>query len=188
MFLFNSTDKKKKLPKKIAIITDDDRFPQSKEKEYSIDNLVADSYKNHIALHTSLIAPNTRNRIKNLESVANKQTSISVNTAFQTLEYDLCYSNLPDNLAALQNNFLYKYLKANCPDPVVHMDTYLSSLKSNFSKQEQEKLAILMWKCMPSKAVFAQDFALHIIENIAEAKTSFVVPPYIVKAFNHLKN
>lgn len=188
MFLFNSTDNKKKLPKKIAIVTDDDRFPKSKEEIYNIDNLVAGSYKNHITLHKSLIAPNTRNRIKNLESVANKQMNISVNAAFQTLEYDLCYSNVPDNLADLQNNFLYKYLKANCADVALHMDPYLSSLKSKFSEEEQQKLAILMWKCMPGKAVFAQDFALHIIENIAEAKTSFVVPPYIVEAFNHLKN
>jgi putative ATP-dependent endonuclease of the OLD family len=188
MFLFNSSDIRKRLPKKIAIVTDDDRYPKSKNKEYSIVKLVADSYKNHGKLHSLLYGALPRNRIKNLESVANKQKSISVHAAFQTLEYDLCLSNTPNTLAGFQDNFLYKYLKANCVDPVVHLETYLSSLNTTFTKEQQEKLAILMWKCMPGKAAFAQDFSLHITDNIMEAKSSFVVPLYIVEAFNHLRN
>lgn len=188
MFLFNSTEPKKRLPKKIAIVTDDDRFPKSKRKEYAIANLVADNYKNHNELHAYLYGSSPPNRVRNLESVANKQKSISVHPSFQTMELDLCINNIPDNSADLKENFLYKYLKANCRDEVMHLDDYLVMLGTKFSKEERERLGILMWKCMPGKAVFAQDFALHIIENLAEAKASFIVPPYIVKAFEHLKS
>jgi len=44
------------------------------------------------------------------------------------------------------------------------------------------------WKTFPTKAEFAQDFSIHLLENLAEAKLSFKVPQYILNALNHLKN
>lgn len=187
MFLFNSTDPKRRLPKKIAILSDDDRYSKSKDKKYKIDMLVADSYKEHNALHSLLYSAKTGNRINNLSSVANKQTTIIINSAFQTLEYDLCLSNVANDKASFQVNFLYLYLKKHYPVPVVSLDGYLSLLSATFSPQEKQKLAILMWKCMPGKATFAQDFSLYIMENIADAKANFSVPKYIINAFDHLK-
>lgn len=188
MFLFNSTDSKRKLPKKIAIVTDDDRYSASKKKEYKIERLIENEYFNLNKLHQELNGASNSNRVNNIESIANNQSNISINTAFQTLEYALCLSNIKDNINDLQDSFLYKFLKSIYNKSIFPVDTYLEALgKTNIDKAEKEKIAILMWKCMPSKADFAQDFSLHIIEHIQEAKESFIVPEYIVKAFNHLK-
>ncbi|MEK6451717.1 MULTISPECIES: ATP-dependent nuclease [unclassified Myroides] len=188
MFLFNSIDDKRRLPKKVAIVTDDDRYPASKKKEYKIERLIENGYLNLSKLHQELNGRSNSNRVKNIESIANNQSNISINTAFQTLEYALCLSNMKKNIIELQDSFLYKFLKNRYDQPIYPVDTYLESLgTANIIEEEKEKIAILMWKCMPSKADFAQDFSLHIIEHIQEAKESFIVPEYIVKAFNHLK-
>jgi len=53
---------------------------------------------------------------------------------------------------------------------------------------DTSEVAILLWKTFPTKAEFAQDFSIHLLENLAEAKLSFKVPQYILNALNHLKN
>ncbi|MNR58695.1 hypothetical protein D3C85_1797520 [compost metagenome] len=54
--------------------------------------------------------------------------------------------------------------------------------------EEVRKVAILLWKSFPTKAEFAQDFSIHLLDNLLEAKVSFKVPAYILNALNHLKN
>ncbi|MNL85888.1 hypothetical protein D3C87_2143740 [compost metagenome] len=63
----------------------------------------------------------------------------------------------------------------------------MKGLPEDLNETEQEKIALLLWKCLPGKAVFAQDFSYHILENLDDAKQNFIVPKYIETAFNHLK-
>jgi len=48
------------------------------------------------------------------------------------------------------------------------------------------QVQILIWKALPSKAEFAQDFSVYLLANLATAQTNFVVPVYIQKAITHL--
>jgi len=187
MFLFNSSDSTKRLPKKIAILTDDDRYPASKNIEYKFENLVADNHKMHDALHVSLTTSSKSNRVNNLVSIANNQPTIVVKSAFQTLEFDLCLSNVLKTKNETENNFLYRYLNSVSSVQMITVNTYLSKLGDDLTETEREKIAILMWKSMPGKSAFAQEFSLHIMDNIDDAKKSFIVPEYINEAFIHLK-
>ncbi|MDP1843253.1 MAG: AAA family ATPase [Sediminibacterium sp.] len=187
MFLFNSSAETKRLPKRVAILTDDDRFPKSKEKEYSLDNLIKNNYKQLEALRNELANAPLRNRVKNLNSVKNGQALIDIQFSYQTMEYDLCKSNVRPTKTECQTNFLYKYIETTCPDQIRKVNAYLDTLDENLIDDEQINVAILLWKALPPKAVFAQKLALHIIHNLDEAKKYFSVPEYIKSAFTHLK-
>lgn len=187
LFLFNSTSGKKRLPKKVAILTDDDRFPPSKREEYNLEKLAENNYQILDSLHDIFTKGNVCNRVNNLISIRNNQSNVSVKSAFQTLEYDLCLSNVADTKTELFNNFLYKYIASQYSTEFVFVENYLKALPDNFNSDQKGKLAILLWKCIPDKATFAQDFSLHITENIEGAQTSFNVPLYIQESFTHLK-
>lgn len=186
MFLFNSTDSKKRLPKKAAILTDDDRCTISKKKEYKLDKLVENNYQTLNDLHNMIITGTAANRISNLNSVANGQASILISPAIQTMEFDLCRNNILTTKTQTGQNFLFKYMLANYPAEMAEVLTFMGTLPETLSIADQEKLAVLVWKCLPGKAVLAQDFSYHILENIDDAKATFVVPKYIQAAFNHL--
>jgi putative ATP-dependent endonuclease of OLD family len=65
---------------------------------------------------------------------------------------------------------------------------YTQTFESDImSELEKRKVGILLWKALPSKAEFAQNFSIHILENIEAAKGSFVIPPYIEEGLAHLK-
>lgn len=187
MFLFNSSTGKKRLPKKVAILTDDDRLPKSKEKEYALDKLIENNYQKLDALHSELKNAPTRNRVNNLNSVKNGQAIIDIQFSYQTMEYDLCKNNVKATQTECQNNFLYKYVATICPDEIKKIKNYMDTLGENLSNDQQDKVAILLWKILPPKAKFAQKLALHIVDNLYEAKKSFSVPAYIKAAFMHLK-
>ena len=104
------------------------------------------------------------------------------------MEYDLCRSNILSTKTATTKNFLYRYISANYTTEMAFLSGFMNTLPENLSDEHQEKISILLWKCLPGKAVLAQDFSNHILENLADAKTSFIIPAYIVAAFNHLKS
>lgn len=186
LFLFNSNNVKKRLPKKVAVLTDDDRFSKAKEKEYNIDKLVENTYQTLLTFYTSIFTGTVCNRVNNLISIANQQPLIAIESARQTMEFDLCLNNVADTKTDCVNNFLYKYLLATCPVVMTHVVTFLATLPENLNVQQKWQIAILLWKCMPGKAVFAQDFSIYIIDNLADAKNTFKVPVYIKAAFAHL--
>jgi putative ATP-dependent endonuclease of OLD family len=187
MFLFNSVTDKKRLSKRVAILTDDDRLPKSKEKEYTLDKLIENNYQQLNALHDELKKAATRNRLNNLNSVKNGQAIIDIQFSYQTMEYDLCKNNVKATKAECLNNFLYKYIENICPDEIKKVKDYIDTLNDSWDDVQQDKVAILLWKALPPKAEFAQRLALHIIDNLHEAKKSFSVPEYIKAAFKHLK-
>lgn len=187
MFLFNSTKEKKRIPKRVSILTDDDRFPKSKEKEFSFDRLIENDYQQLNALHQELTNATARNRVNNLNSAKNGQALIDIQFSYQTMEYDLCRANVKGTKTECKNNFLYKYIAIKCPDEIKEVEAFLDTLGENLDEAQQQKVSILLWKTLPAKAIFAQNLALHIISNLEEAKTSFTVPAYIKTAFSHLK-
>jgi putative ATP-dependent endonuclease of OLD family len=187
MFLFNSTADKKRLSKRVAILTDDDRLPKSKEKEYAFDKLIENNYQKLDDLHDELKNAATRNRVNNLNSVKNGQAIIDIQFSYQTMEYDLCKSNVKETKLECLNNFLYKYIETICPEEMKKVKDYIDTLSDNLDDAQQDKVAILLWKVLPPKAEFAQRLALHIINNLDNAKKSFSVPEYIKAAFKHLK-
>jgi putative ATP-dependent endonuclease of OLD family len=188
LFLFNSSSNLKRLPQKVSVLTDDDRFTDSKKADYNFENLIKDNYALLDNLNNSIKASKPSNRIANLESARNNQVNIKIEKAFKTLEYELCRANIVESKRENKERFLIKYLeiinKANF-DIIIN---YINSLpKDNLNEVEQEKVSLLLWKSLPSKANFAQDFSQHLIKNIEVAKTSFSVPKYILNGLNHLK-
>lgn len=187
LFLFNSTEATKNLPKYVSILTDDDRFPASKEKEYNIEALCENNHQQLRSLQSTLITSTPANRISNLISVANKQAKICVKPSYQTLELDICLNNVPLKRSELNDNFLYKYLRLKNYSGFQNAETFIATLADDFTEDERQQVAILLWKSIPTKSLFAQDFSIHILENLDAAKKDFAVPHYIKEAFNHLK-
>jgi putative ATP-dependent endonuclease of OLD family len=187
MFLFNSSTGKKRLPKRVAILTDDDRFPESKYKDYSLDKLIENNYQQLEVLRNELMNAATRNRVNNLNSVKNGRAMIDIQFAYQTMEYDLCKNNVKATKDECLNNFLYKYIETICPDEIKKVKDYMDMLSESLDDVQRDKVAILLWKALPPKAEFAQKLSLHIMNNLDEAKKSFSVPEYIKAAFKHLK-
>lgn len=188
LYLFNSTDTNKRVKKPITILTDEDQFTDSKTKEYSFKNLLENNYAKLTELDTNIQSDSVISRVANLQSVANGNASISVNTAFKTLEYELALANIPKDRTKLTDNFLFSYLADLDSTKTDSIKTYTATFANNqMSDEEHRRTAILLWKAMPSKAVFAQDFALHILENLDEAKQSFVIPQYIKTGLSKLQ-
>lgn len=68
------------------------------------------------------------------------------------------------------------------------MDAYMEKLgDGHMSEEEQQNVALLMWKCLPGKAGFAQELNLFLLDKIGnEVTRKFNVPSYIEEAINHL--
>jgi putative ATP-dependent endonuclease of OLD family len=188
MLLFNSPYENKRLPKKVAILTDDDRFSDSNKKEFSFNNLIDNDYQQLDILDDNIQNSIESNRIKNLNSFINHQPSIKIKTAVKTMEYELCVSNVKGTKEDCQNNFLYKYIQMICPDKTKEIKLYMDKLNTEiFSEAQKRKIGILLWKSLPTKAKFAQGLATQILNNIEEAKKYFCIPDYIKEALNFLK-
>ena len=188
LYLFNSPDPNKRVKKLIAILTDEDQFTDSKIKDYSFKNLLENNYAKLTELDNNIQSGSVVSRVANLRSVANGNASISVNTAFKTMEYELALANVPKDRTKLTDNFLFAFLADLDSIKTESIAIYTTTFANDqMSDEEHRRTAILLWKAMPSKAVFAQDFALHILENIDKAKQNFVIPQYIKTGLSKLK-
>lgn len=187
LLAFNSTDPKKRIDKNISICTDDDRFTDSKDKEYSFNNLITDNYAKLTELHSHILEGSECTRISNMSEFTNKLPHIKLCKAYKTFEYEIAIANIVSDKTKITANLLFKYLHEFYPNKYLEIDKYISTLRDQLSNSEIQKLAILTWKALPKKATFAQDFASYLSENIEEAKKTFIVPQYIQDAFNHLK-
>lgn len=187
--LFNSTDPAKRLAHKAAVITDDDRLAKAKN---TFKNLSAKTWKNLNDFHERLYKSAIGNRLGNLRSAIQKHTTeVKLFPAFKTLEYEIALANVTANKPDFSKNFLIKYLADVDRKKSAVINAYVASLPNvSFSKAEQQKIAILVWKALPSKAEFAQNFSLAVEHelirtNAAGEKIEFAVPDYIAKAINH---
>jgi putative ATP-dependent endonuclease of OLD family len=126
-------------------------------------------------------------RIRNLEHTRNGQQGIFISKAYKTLEYEIALANVSAEKDNFKNNRFITYIKDSHPQEFSYIETYLSKFNKELDFPARKKVALLLWKLMPGKADFAQDFARHLHENLLEAKNDFSVPKYIQQAFDHLK-
>jgi len=188
LYLFNNSNQLERIDKPISVVTDDDRFTDSKKSDYSFDKLINDSLLLD-SLDDSIQKGNAVSRIKNLISVKNNADNIKIFDSFKTLEYEVALHNVNKARKTFKDNFLVKYIDSIENDKINQINTYISNFPNDIMADEEiRKVAILLWKTFPTKAEFAQDFSIHLLENLAEAKLSFKVPQYILNALNHLKN
>lgn len=188
LMLFNSSDKAKRLPMRVAFVTDEDQFTDSKHKEYNLDELVKDNYAKLHSLRKGINNDDVNGRINNMKAMSNGQVGIKICSGKKTLEYQICKANVSFDKEMTKETWLYELILQENPEGISKVDSYMSGLEhKDMSEVEQQNVALLMWKCLPSKAEFAQalnSFLLDKIEIGGDIK--FTLPSYIQNAITHL--
>lgn len=188
LMLFNSSDDKKKLPIKTAFITDEDQFTDSKDKEYNLESLIDNGYVKLNALRNGINSGQVNGRVNNMRAMANNQTNIKICSGKKTLEYQICKANIYADKDLTKGTWLYELIKKETPDDIGKVETYMTGLGDrNMNEEEQQNVALLMWKCLPRKAEFAQTLNLFLLDKIDEGGViKFTIPQYIQDAITHL--
>lgn len=188
LMLFNSSNKAKRLPIKAAFVTDQDQFTDSKYKEYNIDELVKDSYAKLHTLRDGINNDKMNSRIDNMNAMANHQDGIKVCSGKKTLEYQICKANIFANKETTRETWLYELIKQENTEGINKVNSYMTGLgEREMSEAEQQNVALLMWKCLPSKAEFAQTLNSFLLDKKGiGGDIKFTLPPYIQDAITHL--
>lgn len=188
LMLFNSSDDTKRLPLKSAFITDQDQFTDSKENKYKLKELVKDNYSELNNLRNNINEGDICSRVKNMEAMANNQKDIKICSGKKTFEYQICLANVSADKNATKETWLYELIKKVNASGIELVDAYMEKLgDGHMSEEEQQNVALLMWKCLPGKAGFAQELNLFLLDKIENGDTrKFNVPSYIEEAINHL--
>lgn len=186
--LFNSIDPIRRLPMKLAVITDADQYTESKKPEWNLDNLIAEDYKKLNELRTKITDSPKSGRIKNLNNARNGQHNILICDGDKTLEYQICRANVSNTKQSVTDSSLFSYLKELDEVKIDKVVTYMESLGDKlFTNEEQINIALLLWKSMPGKSEFAQDFIQYLDDLKAEEKqVNFTVPTYMKNAIEFL--
>lgn len=188
LLLFNSSDISKRLPMKLAVLTDEDQFTDSKKSEWDLEHLVKDNYSRLSILREKIQKEEPVSRIENLRNVSNKQPHIMICSGKKTFEYQLCRANVFSNKKAILSTTIFEYLKNLSCEKITEVEKYMNSVDSdNLSENEQIETALLLWKCMPGKAEFAQGF-IEYLEDVQKEKgeVNFTIPQYIRNAIDFL--
>lgn len=188
LMLFNSSDDKKRLPLKSAFITDQDQFTDSKENKYNLKELVKDNYSELNNLRNNINEGEICSRVKNMKAMANNQKDIKICSGKKTFEYQICLANVSADKNDTKETWLYELIKKVNASGVEFVDAYMEKLgDGHMSEEEQQNVALLMWKCLPGKAGFAQELNLFLLDKIENGGIRmFNVPSYIEEAINHL--
>ena len=188
LMLFNSSDNTKKLPIKAAFITDEDQFTDSKDKEYNLDSLIKNGYVKLNTLRDGINSGLVNGRVNNMRAMANNQANIKICSGQKTLEYQICKANIFTDKDITKRTWLYELIKQENPDGIDKVDAYMVGLGDrNMSEEEQQNVALLMWKCLPGKAEFAQVLNSFLLEKYEEGgDIKFTLPLYIQDAITHL--
>lgn len=188
LMLFNSSDDTKRLPLKSAFITDQDQFTDSKENKYNLKELVKNNYSELNSLRNNINEGDICSRVKNMEAMANNQKDIKICSGKKTFEYQICLANVSADKNDTKETWLYELIKKVNASGIELVDAYMEKLgDGHMSEEEQQNVALLMWKCLPGKAGFAQELNLFLLDKIGnEGTRKFNVPSYIEEAINHL--
>ena len=188
LMLFNSSDNTKKLPIKAAFITDEDQFTDSKDKEYNLDSLIKNEYVKLNTLRDGINSGQVNGRVNNMKAMANNQANIKICSGQKTLEYQICKANIFADKDITKGTWLYELIKQENSDGIDKVDSYMVGLGDrNMSEEEQQNVALLMWKCLPGKAEFAQILNSFLLEKYEEGgDIKFTLPFYIQDAITHL--
>lgn len=188
LMLFNSSDDKKRLPIRAAFVTDEDQFTDSKNKEFNLDALIAENYAQLHVLREGINNGLKNGRVNNMIAMANRQVGIKICSGKKTLEYQICKANVTGNKNAIRGNWLYELIKREYADDIVKVEAYIDSIgERDLNDVEQQNVAILLWKCLPEKAGFAQTLDSFLIDKIETGDdVKFTVPIYIQEAISHI--
>ena len=188
LMLFNSGDSSKRLPMKAAFITDEDQFTDSKDREYNLNSLVENDYAKLTALRNGINTGAVNGRVNNMKAMANGQIGIKVCSGKKTLEYQICRANVLGSQAETKVTWLYELVKQLNSDGVSKVETYMATIgEADMTEEQQQNVALLLWKCLPGKAGFAQELNTFMLEKkAAGGEVKFTVPAYIQEAINHL--
>ena len=188
LMLFNSSDNTKKLPIKAAFITDEDQFTDSKDKEYNLDSLIKNEYVKLKTLRDGINSEQVNGRVNNMKAMVNNQANIKICSGQKTLEYQICKANIFTDKDITKGTWLYELIKQENSDGIDKVDAYMVGLGDrNMSEEEQQNVALLMWKCLPGKAEFAQVLNSFLLEKYEEGgDIKFTLPLYIQDAITHL--
>ena len=190
MVLFNSAYENKRLPIKLAIVTDGDQFPDSKKAEYNIEHLTDNKFQKLEELREEIKRAQLCSRANNIISMANKQDNIFVAIGVKTLEYQICIANVFDTIQDTKAGSLYKYIK----ECILHknfdaIDKYINEKiqdPNHITDDQKMDIAIMLWKCLPSKSEFAQNMAAYIDGHREDENFKFIVSEYLEQAIKHL--
>lgn len=188
LMLFNSSDSTKRLPMRSAFITDEDQFTASKDKEYNLNELVINNYAKLHLLREGINNGTVNGRINNMKAMSNDQPGIKICSGKKTLEYQICKANVFTNKEKTKETWLYELIQRINPDGMGKVDFYMSGLRDrDMNEDEQQNVALLMWKCLPGKAEFAQTLNSFLLDKKEkDGDIKFTLPTYIQDAINHL--
>lgn len=188
LMLFNSSEDKKRLPIRAAFVTDEDQFTESKDKKFNLDALLVDNYTQLNALRNGINNGHKNGRVNNMLAMANGQAGIKICSGKKTLEYQICKANVTGNKDVIKANWLYELIKRENADDIGKVEAYIDSIAERYlNDMEQQNVALLMWKCLPGKAEFAQTLNSFLIDKIETGDdVKFTVPTYIQEAISHL--
>ena len=188
LMLFNSSNDKVRLPMRAAFITDEDQFTDSKDKEYNLDALCANDYAQLAVLRNGINVGSMNGRVNNMNAMANGQAGIKICSGVKTLEYQICKANVFAGQEATKGTWLYELIRSENADGIGKVEAYINCLgERDLNDEEQQNVALLLWKCLPGKAGFAQTLNTFLRDKIdAGGDVKFTVPSYIQTAINHL--
>lgn len=189
LMLFNSADPMKRLPLKSAFITDEDQFTESKEAKYKFEELIKDNYAMLQQLRDGINKGRICGRVDNMKAMSNGQPDIKISSGKKTLEYQICVANVHPDKDATTATWLYEFLQQHNKKGMDIVDSYISTIQgNNINDEEQQNIALLMWKCITSKADFAQELNSFLLNKLDKnkGKIEFTLPPYIKNAITHL--
>lgn len=188
IMLFNSSDPAKRLPMKVAFVTDEDQFADSKDVAYNLNELVNNDYAKLNLLREGINKGQVNGRVDNMKAMANHQDSIKICSGRKTLEYQICEANVFANKETTKETLLYELIREVNPEGINKVDSYMSRFEDrDMNEEEQQNVALLMWKCLPGKAEFAQTLNSFLLEKKETGgDIKFSVPAYIRDAINHL--
>lgn len=188
ILLFNSTDDSKRLPLKTAFITDEDQFTDSKHKDFNLDALIRNDYAKLHELRNGINNGAMNGRIYNMRAMTNGHASIRICSGEKTLEYQICQANVSASKDATKDTWLFEMIQKENTYGINIVNAYLASLgERDMNESEQQNVTLLLWKCLPGKAEFAQvlnEFLLKKMETGGDVK--FTVPKYICEAITFL--
>lgn len=188
LMLFNSSNSEKRLPMRAAFITDEDQFTDSKEKKYNLASLVNNNYENLNILREGINGDAVNGRVDNMKEMANAQKGIKICSGKKTLEYQICEANVSARINETKETWLYELIRKDNADGIGKVDEYMTTLGDrDMTEEEQQNVALLLWKCLPGKAGFAQTLNAFLLDKMeADGAVKFTVPTYIQNAINHL--
>lgn len=190
LMLFNSSDTSKRLNIRLAVITDEDQYTDSKSSEYKLDKLIENDYAMLKTLKDKINNGTAVSRIDNLKSMSGGQLdkTIKIASGPKTLEYQICLANTFGTVNETKDGLLYKLINKINKEAVTKVDEFMASFgQGKLNDDQKQEIAILLWKCLPAKSEFAYTLSTVIMNDMdAKMQPNFIVPSYIKDAIDFL--